>query len=160
MHLLSNKITGSQFHPSQGELWMSIREMGGRRMVRKMYFPRQKEETSTFNTSISTSLVLTYWLFCVCFIMNVYTDYKWIVAKGNHNTFQTHLLNCWWVSTRPSNLMGNFTSQLPTIFWILKSKNFAGKPNFCTTLAYFLAASRDCSSLGRRKSEIVIVKAS
>lgn len=43
--------------------------------------------------------------------------------------------------------MGNFTSQLPTMFWILKSKNLAGKPNFCTTLAYFLAASLDCSSL-------------
>lgn len=58
-----------------------------------------------------------------------------------------YLLNCWCVSTNPSSLMGNFTSQLPTIFWILKSKNFAGKPSFWTTLAYFLAASLDCSSL-------------
>lgn len=82
-------------------------------------------------------------------------DYKWIVAKSNHNTFQTYLLNCWWVSTRPSNLIGNFTSQLPTMFWILKSKNLAGKPNFCTTLAYFLAASLDCSSLGKGKKWVI-----
>lgn len=68
---------------------------------------------------------------------------------------QTYLLNCWWVSTSPSSLMGNFTSQLPTMFWILKSRNFAGKPNFCTTLAYFLAASRDCSSLrGENKQDV------
>lgn len=43
--------------------------------------------------------------------------------------------------------MGNFTSQLPTMFWILKSKNLAAKPSFCTTRAYFLAANLDCSSL-------------
>lgn len=43
--------------------------------------------------------------------------------------------------------MGNLTSQLPTIFCILKSRNLAGNPSFCTTRAYFLAASRDCSSL-------------
>lgn len=30
-----------------------------------------------------------------------------------------------WESTKPSNLIGNLTSQLPTIFWILKSRNFA-----------------------------------
>lgn len=33
------------------------------------------------------------------------------------------------------------------MFCILKSRNFAGKPSFCTTRAYFLAANRDCSSL-------------
>lgn len=60
---------------------------------------------------------------------------------------ETYLLNCWWVRTNPSKRMGNLTSQLPTIFCILKSRNFAGNPSFCTTRAYFLAASRDCSSL-------------
>ena len=49
--------------------------------------------------------------------------------------------------TKPSSRMGNLTSQLPTIFCILKSRNLAGNPSFCTTRAYFLAASRDCSSL-------------
>lgn len=67
-----------------------------------------------------------------------------------------YLLNCWCVSTNPSNLMGNFTSQLPTMFWILKSKNFAGKPSFWTTLAYFLAASLDCSSLKWEKDICII----
>lgn len=43
--------------------------------------------------------------------------------------------------------MGKQTSQLATMFWILKSRKRAGKPSFCTTRAYFLAASRDCSSL-------------
>lgn len=70
------------------------------------------------------------------------------LQMGPHHT---HLLNCWWVSTRPSSRMGNFTSQLPTMFWILKSKNLAGNPSFCTTLAYFLAASLDCSSLEKEK---------
>ena len=42
-------------------------------------------------------------------------------------TNQTYLENCPCVSTRPSNLMGNLTSQLPTMFWILKSINFAWK---------------------------------
>lgn len=60
-----------------------------------------------------------------------------------------YLLNCWCVRTNPSSRMGNFTSQLPTMFWILKSRNFAGKPSFCTTRAYFLAANLDCSSLDR-----------
>ena len=72
--------------------------------------------------------------------------------------------NWLWVRTRPSSLMGNLTSQLPTMFWILKSKNLAWKedfkqvvplkpfeltsnPNFWTILAYFLAANRDRSSL-------------
>lgn len=59
----------------------------------------------------------------------------------------SYLLNCWWVSTRPSSRMGNRTSQLPTMFWILKSRNLAGKPSFCTTRAYLRAASLDCSSL-------------
>lgn len=74
---------------------------------------------------------------------------------GKHLRF-FYLLNCWCVSTNPSNLMGNFTSQLPTMFWILKSKNFAGKPSFWTTLAYFLAARRDCSSLKWEKDICVI----
>lgn len=63
----------------------------------------------------------------------------------------SYLLNCRWVSAKISSLMGNFTSQLPTMFWILKLKNLTGKPSFCTTRAYFLAASRDSSSLGRCK---------
>ena len=67
-------------------------------------------------------------------------------ASGCYGTCG-YLLNCWWVRTRPSSLMGNLTSQLPTMFWILKSRNLAGKPSFCTTRAYFLAASLDCSSL-------------
>lgn len=71
--------------------------------------------------------------------------------------FFFYLLNCWCVSTNPSSLMGNFTSQLPTIFWILKSKNFAGKPSFWTTLAYFLAASLDCSSLKWEKDICITV---
>lgn len=63
----------------------------------------------------------------------------------------TYLLNCWWVRTSPSSRMGNLTSQLPTMFWILKSRNLAGNPSFCTTRAYFLAASRDCSSLRKEQ---------
>lgn len=69
----------------------------------------------------------------------------------------SYLLNCWWVRTKPSRRMGNLTSQLPTMFWILKSKNLAGKPSFCTTRAYFLAASLDCSSL-KEETFIVISK--
>lgn len=42
------------------------------------------------------------------------------------------------------------------MFWILKSKNFAGKPSFWTTLAYFLAASLDCSSLKWEKDTHII----
>ena len=48
--------------------------------------------------------------------------------------------------TRPSSLMGNLTSQDPTMFWILKSLNLVGNPNFWTILAYFLAASLESSS--------------
>lgn len=85
-------------------------------------------------------------------------------AEGGFSSFKTggnfingcwfkrtpvNLLNCWCVSTNPSSRMGNFTSQLPTMFWILKSRNLAGKPSFCTTRAYFLAANRDSSSLER-----------
>ena len=70
-----------------------------------------------------------------------------IVLQAIRFEQQTHLENWLWVKTSPSSLMGNFTSTLPTIFWILKSKNFAGKPSFCTTLAYFLAASLDSSTL-------------
>ena len=39
--------------------------------------------------------------------------------------FSTHLLNCPCVRTKPSNRIGNLTSQLPTIFCILKSRNLA-----------------------------------
>ena len=67
--------------------------------------------------------------------------------------------------------MGHLTSQLPTMFWTLNSMNLAyichgggrvkgtqqrpkqgtrtGNPNFWMILAYFLAASRDRSSLRR-----------
>jgi hypothetical protein len=45
-------------------------------------------------------------------------------ATTKHTTF-LYLLNCPCVRTRPSSRIGNFTSQLPTIFWILKSRNFA-----------------------------------
>jgi hypothetical protein len=37
-----------------------------------------------------------------------------------------HLIGC---CSNPSNLIGNFTSQLPTIFCILKSRNLACKKN-------------------------------
>lgn len=76
-----------------------------------------------------------------------------------------YLLNWLCVKTRPSRRIGNFTSQLPTMFWILKSRNFAcdnklliieslhlqkwkltGKPNFWTIRAYFLAANLESSS--------------
>lgn len=59
----------------------------------------------------------------------------------------SYLLNCWWVRTSPSSLIGKHTSQLATMFWILNSRKRAGKPSFCTTRAYFRAARRDCSSL-------------
>lgn len=68
----------------------------------------------------------------------------------SHTRHINYLLNCWCVRTKPSSRMGNFTSQLPTMFWILKSRNLAGKPSFCTTRAYFLAANLDCSSLETR----------
>lgn len=71
--------------------------------------------------------------------------------NARHGTNTSYLLNCWCVRTNPSSRIGNFTSQLPTMFWILKSRNLAGKPSFCTTRAYFLAANLDCSSLERRK---------
>nr|GMC88910.1 hypothetical protein Iba_chr04eCG14520 [Ipomoea batatas] len=43
--------------------------------------------------------------------------------------------------------MGNLTSHEPTIFWILKSLNLAGKPSFWMILAYLRAANFDCCSL-------------
>lgn len=67
-----------------------------------------------------------------------------------------YLLNCWCVRTNPSSRIGNLTSQLPTMFCILKSRNFAGKPSFCTTRAYFLAANLDCSSLQNDVTEMTI----
>jgi hypothetical protein len=42
--------------------------------------------------------------------------------------------------------MGNLTSQLPTIFWILKSMNFALKPSFWMIRAYLREARRESSS--------------
>ena len=48
--------------------------------------------------------------------------------------------------TNFSNRIGNFTSTEPTMFWILKSLNFAGKPSFWITRAYFRAANRECCS--------------
>jgi hypothetical protein len=42
--------------------------------------------------------------------------------------------------------MGNLTSQLPTIFWILKSMNFALKPSFWMMRAYLRDARRESSS--------------
>lgn len=42
--------------------------------------------------------------------------------------------------------MGNLTSQLPTIFWILNSENFASNPSFCTMRAYLRDASLESSS--------------
>ena len=42
---------------------------------------------------------------------------------------------------------GNMSlSKLITMFWILKSLNLVGNPNFCTILAYFLAANLESSS--------------
>ena len=45
----------------------------------------------------------------------------------NSNTLQHnyYLENCPWANTRPSRRIGNLTSQLPTMFWILNSVNFA-----------------------------------
>ncbi len=52
---------------------------------------------------------------------------------------------CWvWSS---SSLIGNLTSQLPTMFWILKSLKTTSKPSFWIILAYFLAASKEFCSL-------------
>ena len=42
--------------------------------------------------------------------------------------------------------MGNLTSHEPTIFWILKSVNLAGKPSFCTIRAYLRAANLESAS--------------
>lgn len=39
---------------------------------------------------------------------------------------------------------------MATKFWISKFRKLAGKPSFCTMRAYFLAASRDCSSLHKQ----------
>ena len=56
--------------------------------------------------------------------------------------------NWLWDKTNFSNRIGNFTSTEPTMFWILKSLNFAGKPSFWITRAYFRAANREaCSDL-------------
>ena len=50
---------------------------------------------------------------------------------------KTNLQNwlCW--STNPSNRIGNLTSQLPTIFCILKSTNFACKKWDIASAAYY-----------------------
>ena len=48
--------------------------------------------------------------------------------------------------TNFSNRIGNFTSTEPTIFWIVNFLNFAGKPSFWITRAYFRAANRECCS--------------
>merc|ERR1712232_1153512 len=45
-----------------------------------------------------------------------------------------------------SRSIGNLTSELPTIFCILKFVNWTLKFNFWIILAYFLAAVFDCSS--------------
>jgi len=42
--------------------------------------------------------------------------------------------------------MGNLTSHEPTIFWILKSVNFAWNPNFWMIRAYLRAANFESSS--------------
>ena len=39
--------------------------------------------------------------------------------------WNNYLENCPWANTRPSSRIGNLTSQLPTMFWILNSVNFA-----------------------------------
>lgn len=44
-----------------------------------------------------------------------------------------------------SSLIGNPTSQEPTMFWILKSVNLTLKPQFLMIFAYFLAACFDNS---------------
>lgn len=103
----------------------------------------------------------------ICFFSPSYPFLLWFsfpLIWNSHNTnwmshisrirYINYLLNCWCVRTNPSSRMGNFTSQLPTMFWILKSRNFAGNPSFCTTRAYFLAANLDCSSLDRWRKKI------
>eukprot|EP00205_Picochlorum_sp_RCC944_P007289 CAMPEP_0182613928 /NCGR_PEP_ID=MMETSP1330-20130603/28036_1 /TAXON_ID=464278 /ORGANISM="Picochlorum sp., Strain RCC944" /LENGTH=113 /DNA_ID=CAMNT_0024833697 /DNA_START=167 /DNA_END=508 /DNA_ORIENTATION=- len=52
-----------------------------------------------------------------------------------------------WECASTSSLIGNCTSQLPTMFCTLKSLNSAGIPHFWTTLTYFFAASWDMASL-------------
>ena len=39
--------------------------------------------------------------------------------------WNNYLENCPWANTKPSSRIGNLTSQLPTMFWILNSVNFA-----------------------------------
>lgn len=63
------------------------------------------------------------------------------------NSSGSYELNREWVKTKPSNRIGNLTSQLPTIFCILKSKNFAVNPSFWIIRAYLRAANRESSSL-------------
>ena len=43
-------------------------------------------------------------------------------------------------------MIGNFTSVLPTIFWILKFLNLTLKPTFYMTLAYLLDAMNESDS--------------
>lgn len=53
------------------------------------------------------------------------TTFNYSTECSSGRPINTYLENWPWLSTKPSNRIGNFTSQLPTIFWILKSKNFA-----------------------------------
>ena len=56
---------------------------------------------------------------------------SWFRAAVSH----PHLENCGWLMTSPSSRMGNFTSQLPTMFWILNSMNRACRHRDRQTLA-------------------------
>lgn len=44
---------------------------------------------------------------------------------SNYYIWNNYLENCPWANTKPSSRIGNLTSQLPTMFWILNSVNFA-----------------------------------
>src|SRR5271170_5977188 len=66
---------------------------------------------------------------------------KEMMAKGG-NTDE----NIPWEYAKPSKRMGNLTSQLPTMFWILKSMNLALNPSFWMIRAYLREASLESSS--------------
>jgi hypothetical protein len=57
---------------------------------------------------------------------------------------------------RSSSWIGNLTSQLPMIFWILNSENFVLKPSICTMCVYFRDASRELSSLASSADTVLV----
>ena len=55
----------------------------------------------------------------------IYFTTLFTIRAIRYGILQTNLENCPCVRIRPSSRIGNFTSQLATMFWILKSMNFA-----------------------------------